>query len=121
MRAIKASTAAPEVAKVYFEQNSDVLTPQGAEALGPLVRMLARDPDLAVDIAGHADRSGPPSRNTQLATDRAKAVRAALIGQGVRPEQTHLASPTVIADAAKSEARRVDVIAAPSPKRAVKQ
>jgi membrane fusion protein, multidrug efflux system len=116
MKASAAPTA--NVAKVYFETDSDVLTPQGAQALGPLVRMLASDPDLVVDIAGHADKSGMSSHNAQLAKDRAKAVRAALIGQGVRPEQTHLAAPQVIADAADShEARRVDVVAAPSPKR----
>src|SRR5947207_12338718 len=91
--------AATNIAKVYFETDSDMLTPQGAQALGPLVRMLASDPDLAVDIAGHADKSGVSSHNVQLAKDRAKAVRAALIGQGVRPEQTRLAAAQVIADA----------------------
>jgi membrane fusion protein (multidrug efflux system) len=98
-------------AKVYFEKDSDVLTPQGAQALGPLARMLAGDPMLAVDIAGYTDKSGGSTRNAQLAKDRAKAVRAALIAQGARPEQTSLKVPAATTGGPDSaEARRVDVI-----------
>jgi len=50
------------------------------------------------------------ARNAQLARDRAKAVRAALIGQGARPEQTRLKSPaSVLGGDELREARRVDV------------
>jgi membrane fusion protein, multidrug efflux system len=100
-----------DAAKVYFEKDSDVLTPQGAQALGPLARMLAGDPMLAVDIAGYTDKSGASTRNAQLAKDRAKAVRAALIAQGARPEQTSLKVPAAINGGPdNAEARRVDVI-----------
>jgi membrane fusion protein, multidrug efflux system len=100
-----------DAAKVYFEKDSDVLTPQGAQALGPLARMLAGDPMLAVDIAGYTDKTGTSTRNTQLAKDRAKAVRAALIAQGARPEQTNLKMPAAVTGGPGNvEARRVDVV-----------
>ncbi|HYT96318.1 MAG TPA: OmpA family protein [Casimicrobiaceae bacterium] len=100
-----------DAAKVYFEKDSDALTPQGAQTLGPLARMLAGDPMLAVDIAGYTDKTGTSTRNTQLAKDRAKAVRAALIAQGARPEQTNLKMPAAIAGGPNNvEAHRVDVV-----------
>jgi len=105
------ATQSRVTAKVYFEKDSDVLTQQGAQALGPLAQMLAGDPMLAVDIAGYTDKSGPSTRNAQLAKDRAKAVRAALIAQGARPEQTSLKMPAAITGGPdNAEARRVDVI-----------
>ena len=68
-------------------------------------------PMLAVDIAGHTDKSGGSTRNAQLAKDRAKAVRAALIAQGARPEQTNLKMPAAITGGPGNvEARRVDVV-----------
>jgi len=106
-----AGTAADgQQARVYFDLDSDVLSAQGAQALGPLARLLAADPALAADITGYTDRSGTSARNAQLARDRAKAIRAALIGQGARPEQTRLKAPaSVVGGDELREARRVDV------------
>jgi len=108
--AAAAAAAEGRQARVYFDLDSDVLSAQGAQALGPLARLLAADPALAADISGYTDRSGTGARNAQLARDRAKAVRAALIGQGARPEQTRLKSPaSVLGGDELREARRVDV------------
>lgn len=97
-------------AKVYFDSDSDVLPPQVSGTLGPLVRMLIADPSATVDITGYADASGTSERNVQLAKDRAKAVRAALIAQGVTPERTRLKAPAAVTGGSDDrEARRVEV------------
>jgi len=97
-------------AKVYFDTDSDLLPPQVAATLGPLVRMLSADPGATVDITGYADASGTSERNVQLAKDRAKAVRAALIAQGVSPDRTNLKQPATVSGGTDDrEARRVEV------------
>ena len=97
-------------AKVYFDTDSDLLPPQVAATLGPLVRMLSADPGVTVDITGYADASGTSERNVQLAKDRAKAVRAALIAQGVSPDRTNLKQPATVSGGTDDrEARRVEV------------
>ncbi len=121
-----ATGAAPNggrLAKVYFEPASDVLTAEGAQALGPLARLLSSDPTLGADVTGFADATGVDARNIQLAKDRAKAVRAALVGQGARPEQVNLRAPAKVTGGADpKEARRVEAAviaraaAAPAPK-----
>jgi membrane fusion protein (multidrug efflux system) len=98
-------------AKVYFATDSDVLTPEGAGVLGPLARWLANEPSATVHITGYADKTGATTRNVQLALDRAKAVRAALIAHGVRPEQTVLKAPAAVTGGEDHrEARRVEVV-----------
>jgi len=101
------------LAKIYFETDSDVLPPQVAATLGPLVRWLSADPGATVDITGYADASGASERNVQLAKDRAKAVRAALIAHGVPPERTNLKRPAKVTGGPDDrEARRVEVVVA---------
>src|SRR4029077_18736993 len=64
-----ATAAAPgaRAAKVYFEPASDLLTAEGAQALGPLARLLSSDPTLGADVTGFADATGADARNIQLA------------------------------------------------------
>ena len=87
-----------------------MLTPEIAQALGPLARILAADPQTTVHITGYADKTGASARNMRLALDRAKAVRAALIAHGARPEQTVLKAPAAVTGGDDDrEARRVEV------------
>ena len=44
-------------------------------------------PGQRLEIAGYTDSSGNPARNVALSRDRAEAVRAALIQDGVDPER----------------------------------
>ena len=114
-----AGSAAPRMAahaagaqrtNVYFDTDSDLLPAQVAATLGPLVRWLADDPAATVDITGYSVASETPERNLQLAKDRAKAVRAALIAQGVAPRQTNLRAPAAVTGStANREAHRVEV------------
>jgi membrane fusion protein (multidrug efflux system) len=96
--------------KVYFDPDSDVLSRDDGDALAPIGRNLAGNPAAKIDITGYADRTGARARNVQLAKDRAKAVRAALIGLGAAPGQTILKPPTDVTGGGDDrQARRVDV------------
>lgn len=111
------SSAAPAGtrARILFERDSDLLPAEAAAALAPIARALAAAPSSRVEITGYADRTGPAERNVQLARDRAKAVRAALIGAGARPDQTLMKPPAeVTGDGDDRQARRVDVAVAPA-------
>ena len=111
------SSAAPAGARarILFERDSDLLPAEAAAALAPIARTLAAAPSSRVEITGYADRTGPAERNVQLARDRAKAVRAALIGAGAHPDQTLMKPPAeVTGDGDDRQARRVDVAIAPA-------
>jgi outer membrane protein OmpA-like peptidoglycan-associated protein len=96
--------------KVYFDPDSDVLSRDDGDALAPIARNLAGNLAAKVDITGYADRTGARARNVQLAKDRAKAVRAALIGLGAAPGQTVLKPPADVTGSGDDrQARRVDV------------
>ena len=105
-----AATNASTPAKVYFGRDSDALTAEGSAALSPLTGLLVAQRAMKVDVTGYTDKTGADSRNTQLAKDRAKAVRAALVGQGVLPGQINLKPPASVVGATNDrDARRVEV------------
>ncbi len=67
--------------EVYFDYNSDAITPRAAETLLTLARALA-DPRLASGrflIAGHTDAHGGAAFNKQLSERRAASVRRFLV------------------------------------------
>jgi outer membrane protein OmpA-like peptidoglycan-associated protein len=61
-------------------------------------------------ISGFHDATGDAAMNAELAKSRAKAVRAALQGEGIAPERTVLRKPeSTTGDGSNQEARRVEV------------
>jgi outer membrane protein OmpA-like peptidoglycan-associated protein len=98
------------VARVFFELDKAEVQADAAVALAPAVKALADSPTRKLVIAGFHDPSGDAAHNAELAKQRAKAVRSALVGQGAdatrvqlrKPEQTALGGPA-------EEARRVEV------------
>lgn len=71
-----------ELPGVTFETNSDRLLP-GAEAiLDEAAATLARNPDLAVEVAGHTDSDGAAAYNESLSERRARSVRNYLVERG---------------------------------------
>ena len=98
------------VARVFFELDKSELQPDAVAALAPALKALADAPARKLVIAGFHDPSGDAAHNAELAKQRAKAVRSALVGQGAdaarvqlrKPEQTALGGPA-------EEARRVEV------------
>lgn len=68
---------------IQFEYNSSALTQDSENGITMLTDFLQRNPMLNVELAGHTDNMGSESYNLKLSTDRAEAVRQALIANGI--------------------------------------
>jgi outer membrane protein OmpA-like peptidoglycan-associated protein len=96
--------------RLFFAVDQSTVQADAAAALAPAVQALADAPGKTLVVAGFHDPSGDPAHNAELAKQRAKAVRAALVAQGCdaarvqlrKPEQMALGGPV-------DEARRVEV------------
>ncbi|MCT7991283.1 OmpA family protein [Laspinema olomoucense] len=71
--------------RIYFEAGSAGLNPNYQETLTTLKQFLEQYPEKNLRIIGHSDRTGSPTRNQQLALQRAQAVQTALIQSGIQP------------------------------------
>jgi outer membrane protein OmpA-like peptidoglycan-associated protein len=72
---------------VNFEINKAVLLPVSQEILLDVARSLVANPDVTVEVAGHTDNTGPRELNERLSRERAEAVKAYLIENGVAAER----------------------------------
>ena len=68
---------------VQFEQSSYMLLPKSSSELDQLVRVMNRNPQWRIEIAGHTDNVGDPRLNLTLSKNRAKVVAHYLIQSGV--------------------------------------
>jgi outer membrane protein OmpA-like peptidoglycan-associated protein len=68
---------------VLFEVDQSELTPGGQERIQAVAEAINTSPDASVAIEGHTDSTGSEAYNQQLSSDRAAAVRDALIASGV--------------------------------------
>jgi outer membrane protein OmpA-like peptidoglycan-associated protein len=107
---VDAPLAGEVVARVFFELDKAELQADAAAALAPAIKALADSPSRKLLIAGFHDPSGDAAHNAELAKQRAKAVRSALLGQGADPARVQLRKPeqTALGGPAE-EARRVEV------------
>lgn len=71
-----------ELPGVNFETNSDRLLPGAEAVLAEAAATLARNPDLAVEVAGHTDSDGSAAYNESLSERRARSVRNYLVERG---------------------------------------
>ncbi|WP_317932982.1 OmpA family protein [Halioxenophilus sp. WMMB6] len=69
--------------EVYFESNSDELTPDAESIIAVLAKLIQQDPSITVDVVGHTDPRGTDEYNNVLSQYRAEAVVAKLIDCGV--------------------------------------
>lgn len=72
---------------VNFEFNSAQLTADSTAILDSAASVLANNPGLNVEVAGHTDSSGPAAYNKGLSDRRANAVRDYLIAHGASASQ----------------------------------
>ncbi len=80
---------------IFFETNSDEISPTSRPVLDAAVEVLARYGDLHVRIVGHTDDVGTRAHNLDLSRRRAEAVAAYLAKRGIESEriQTRGAGP----------------------------
>lgn len=72
---------------LYFEFDESELTNRGRRQLAIVADILSQGADRVIRINGHADAKGSDQYNEGLSTNRAEAIRAALISMGVTPRQ----------------------------------
>jgi len=111
-----APAAAPSAsalpAKVYFDQGKSALTDEGRKAIADAAAALKGGKD-AVDITGYTDKTGNLAQNLDLAKDRAKGVRDALVAAGVAKERINMKPPVeTTGTGTDREARRVEIAVA---------
>lgn len=69
--------------RVHFDFDSARLTESGAALLDENAVILARHPELVVEIQGHADPRGATGYNLALGAQRAQSARARLMIRGI--------------------------------------
>ncbi|BDI07046.1 OmpA family protein [Sphaerotilus microaerophilus] len=95
---------------VFFGSGQAALDAAADAALAKVVEALAGSTSKKVLLSGYHDTTGDPARNAELAKERAKAVRAALVAKGVPLAQVLLRKPEVTAGGGSDqEARRVEI------------
>ena len=72
---------------VNFEVNKATLLPISRDILQDVARSLVANPGVTVEVAGHTDNTGPRELNERLSRERAEAVKAFLIENGVAAER----------------------------------
>lgn len=77
-----------QTSHVYFEFNTHTPVAGTEQMLRPLGEVLARNPELRLEVVGHTDSVGSDEVNLRISLERAEAVRAYMITHfNVRPEQ----------------------------------
>ena len=72
---------------VTFETGSSTLTAASSQQLDELAAVLTAFPTAAVSIEGHTDNTGDAAANKTLSTQRAEAVKSALVGKGIAADR----------------------------------
>ena len=68
---------------IFFAWDQPIVDGDAAARLDALVATLERSPGVRLELAGHADRSGPAGPNVRAGRKRAEAVRAYLAARGI--------------------------------------
>lgn len=114
VRAALESDKAPEgtlVSRVYFPTGSAALDDNGRATVEKAARTLSAGLAARIALSGYVDASGSAAVNAELAKQRAKAVRDALLAAGVPADAVELRKPQQItAEGGADEARRVEIL-----------
>ncbi|ESU28799.1 OmpA family protein [Flavobacterium limnosediminis JC2902] len=68
---------------VYFDFNKSNITPQSAEELDKLVRVMNDNPSMVIFVKSHTDSKGKASYNLKLSGQRAQSTVEYLISKGI--------------------------------------
>jgi cytochrome c5 len=96
-------------AKVYFDVGKAALTAEGKTTVATAAATLKSSGD-KLDVTGYTDKTGNLAKNLELAKDRAKAVREALVAGGVAQDRINMKPPVeTTGTGTDKEARRVEI------------
>jgi OOP family OmpA-OmpF porin len=73
------STGHAAVYGILFDTGKATITPESAQAIGEIAKLLTADPSLRIFVVGHTDNTGTVDGNLKLSRDRAEAVLQALV------------------------------------------
>lgn len=105
-----ASAGLPQAITVTFAVGETNLGSDVRGQLTAAAEAVKNSTSMKVNISGFADKSGDPVKNEELAKERAKTVRDALISAGVPSERINMNKPAEITGSGSNEeARRVEV------------
>jgi cytochrome c5 len=94
---------------VYFDSGKAALTAEGKTTVAAVAAALKPNVD-KVDVTGSTDKTGNVAKNLELAKDRAKAVREALVAGGVAQDRINMKPPVeTTGTGTDRDARRVEV------------
>jgi outer membrane protein OmpA-like peptidoglycan-associated protein len=100
-------------ANVYFEVGQAVIDAANQETIAKTAQCIKKD-GLKVTLSGYTDRTGDWAANVELAKNRAKVVREALVAAGVPEASITMSDPkewtgTTTGTGSDREARRVEI------------
>lgn len=72
---------------INFDFGKATIRPDSQPIIKQIVEMLKSNPDLKLSVEGHTDNVGSPKSNKTLSEERAKAVVAAIVGEGIDPKR----------------------------------
>jgi len=72
---------------IFYETGSYTLKTESMVELDKLVKFLAENPHLRIEISGHTDNVGSPEYNLKLSDNRSKAVADYLTGEEVAKDR----------------------------------
>jgi len=68
---------------INFDTGKSIIKPESKPIIEQIVQMMKSNPGLKISVEGHTDNVGNPTSNKRLSDERAKAVVAAIVAQGV--------------------------------------
>ena len=68
---------------IFFELNSSDLIDESVVELNKIIKFMASNPFLVIEIGAHTDNSGSKAYNLNLSDDRARSVKDALVQRGI--------------------------------------
>ena len=89
--ALAAQPILPSHFVLYFERDSDILTPKSKVQYQDVFSDIKRRNVYEVEVIGHTDTLGNPPYNQQLSMSRAEMIRDRLVHDGLNPKSISVA------------------------------
>lgn len=72
---------------INFDTDATAIKPDSQPILAEILKLLAANPGLRLEVQGHTDNAGTAAHNQQLSAGRASAVLGALLARGIDAER----------------------------------